>query len=151
MKYLSTKTYGHERGLSCAFRQPNAIHSHCSLLHGYALSFKFTFGCHELDDKNWVVDFGGLKELKDWLEDNFDHKIAVDKDDPMLDNIRVLEEQGLGEIRTMDGVGCEKFAEHALKFADYLAIKLSQGRCWCEEVEVREHGANSALVRRENV
>ena len=43
IKYFSTKTYGHERGLSCAFRQPLALHSHCSLLHGYALSFSFKF------------------------------------------------------------------------------------------------------------
>ena len=58
--FFSTKTYGHETGLSCAFRQPNATHSHCSLLHGYALSFKFVFGAQELDNKNWAVDFGDL-------------------------------------------------------------------------------------------
>ena len=63
-KYYSTKTYGHEEGLSCMFRQPLATHSHCSLLHGYALSFSFKFGCNHLDDKNWVVDFGDLKDLK---------------------------------------------------------------------------------------
>ena len=66
MRHLSTKTYGHERGLSCAFRQPNASHSHCSLLHGYALAFTFVFECTELDDKNWGVYFGGLNDLKDW-------------------------------------------------------------------------------------
>ena len=86
-KYYSTKTYGHEEGLSCAFRQPLATHSHCSLLHGYALSFSFKFGCEQLDDKNWVVDFGGLKELKAWLKDNFDHKITVSKDDEQIDRI----------------------------------------------------------------
>jgi hypothetical protein len=51
----------------------------------------------------------------------------------------------------MDGVGCEKFALHAFNFANDLVDKMSQGRCWCEEVEVREHGANSALVRRDDV
>ena len=70
-KYYSTKTYGHEEGLSCMFRQPLATHSHCSLLHGYALSFSFKFGCENLDDKNWVVDFGDLKELKAWLKDSY--------------------------------------------------------------------------------
>ena len=39
------------------------------LLHGYSLQFKFTFGCDKLDNKNWAVDFGGLKPLKKWLED----------------------------------------------------------------------------------
>ena len=68
--FFSTKTYGHETGLSCAFRQPNATHSHCSLLHGYALSFKFVFGAQELDNKNWAVDFGdlvGARRLGDGL------------------------------------------------------------------------------------
>ena len=46
MAYYSTKTYGHNIGLSAVFRQPNADHSHCHLLHGYSLAFTFTFGCH---------------------------------------------------------------------------------------------------------
>ena len=144
-KYYSTKTYGHERGLSCAFRQPNAIDSHCSLLHGYALSFSFKFGCEQLDDKNWVVDFGGLKELKKYLEDNFDHKLAVDKDDPDIQRILKLQEEGLAEVVVMNGVGCEKFAEHAFHFADGLVKKMTGGRCFCSRCEVREHGANSAI------
>ena len=147
MKYFSTKTYGHERGLSCAFRQPNANHSHCSLIHGYALSFKFTFGCDNLDDKNWAVDFGGLKELKQWLEDNFDHTTAVDKDDPFLPDFLKMEKKGLMKVNVMDGVGCEKFAQHAYIFADKLIRDQTNNRCWCQEVEVREHGANSALVK----
>ena len=62
-KHISTKKYGHEVGLSTAFRQWRA-HSHCSKLHGYSLAFKFEFGTNELDSTNWVVDFGGLKSLK---------------------------------------------------------------------------------------
>ena len=91
MTYYSTKTYGHNIGLACVFRQPNADHSHCHLLHGYSLAFRFTFGCKELDNKNWAVDFGGLKPLKKWLEDHFDHKTAVDKNDPHLDKLKELE------------------------------------------------------------
>ena len=43
--HYSTKRYGHEQGLSAVFRQPNASHSHCQLLHGYSLAFTFTFSC----------------------------------------------------------------------------------------------------------
>ncbi len=68
----------YDTGLACVFRQPNADHSHCHLLHGYSLAFKFTFGCKELDNKNWAVDFGGLKPLKAWLEDQLDHKLCLD-------------------------------------------------------------------------
>ena len=105
MTYYSTKTYGHNIGLACVFRQPNADHSHCHLLHGYSLAFKFTFGCKDLDNKNWAVDFGGLKPLKAWLEDHFDHKLALDKKDPQLERLMELEKHDLAEVRMFDGVG----------------------------------------------
>jgi len=119
MPYYSTKTYGHNIGLSAVFRQPHADHSHCHLLHGYSLQFKFVFGCSDLDNKNWAVDFGGLKPLKAWLEDNFDHKTCVDKDDSLKSRLIDLESYGLAEIREFDGVGAEKFAEHAYLYPLY--------------------------------
>ena len=146
-KHYSTKTYGHNIGLSAVFRQPNADHSHCHLLHGYSLQFKFTFGCDELDNKNWAVDFGGLKPLKAWLEDHFDHKLCMDENDPMKDELLLLESKGLAEIRQFNGVGAEKFAEHAWAFADQLIRDKTDNRCWCEEVECAEHGANSAIYK----
>lgn len=147
--YLSTKTYGHEEGLSCSFRQPNATHSHCSLIHGYALSFKFIFVAQDLDDKNWAVDFGGLKELKAWLKDNFDHVLAVDHADPRKDELLQLGYSGLAKTRTWYGVGCEMFAKHAFDFADKLIQEKTGGRCFVQSVEVREHGANSAIYVRD--
>ena len=146
--YKSTKTYGHEEGLSCAFRQPLATHSHCSLIHGYSLSFKFTFGCKKLDDKNWVVDFGGLKKLKAWLKETFDHTLAVDAKDKQLSKFQQLEKDGLCKLKIMDGVGCEMFAKHAFEFSDDLITKQSDNRCWVEVVEVREHGGNSAIIKK---
>ena len=143
-KYYSTKTYGHEEGLSCTFRQAGAV-SHCNLLHGYALSFSFKFGCEQLDDKNWVIDFGGLKQLKGWLKANFDHKLVVAKDDPQIQRILKLQDEGLAEVVVVNGVGCEKFAEQAFHFANDLAKELTGGRCYCVACEVREHGANSAI------
>ncbi len=145
MPYYSTKTYGHNIGLSAVFRQPHADHSHCHLLHGYSLQFKFVFGCSDLDNKNWAVDFGGLKPLKAWLEDNFDHKTCVDKDDPLKSRLIDLESYGLADIREFDGVGAEKFAEHAWRFADKLVREATDDRCWCESAECAEHGANSAI------
>ena len=149
MTYYSTKTYGHNIGLACVFRQPNADHSHCHLLHGYSLAFRFTFGCDQLDNKNWAVDFGSLKPLKKWLEDHFDHKTAVDINDPHLDKLRELEKHDLAEIVEFDGVGAEMFAKHAFDFADKLIREQTNNRCYVVEVECMEHGANSAIYRKE--
>ena len=123
------------------FRQPNADHSHCHLLHGYSLGFKFTFACEHLDNKNWAVDFGGLKPIKAWLEDSFDHKTAIDRADPHMDVFLDLEKKGLIDLRVFDGVGAEKFAYHAFKFADNLIKEKTGGRCWVHSVECSEHGA----------
>ena len=149
MTYYSTKTYGHNIGLACVFRQPNADHSHCHLLHGYSLAFRFTFGCDDLDNKNWAVDFGSLKPLKKWLEDHFDHKTAVDINDPHLDKLKELEKHDLAEIVEFDGVGAEMFAKHAFDFADKLIREQTNNRCYVVEVECMEHGANSAIYRKE--
>ena len=104
-----------------------------------------TFGCDQLDNKNWAVDFGSLKELKAWLEDHFDHKLALDRADPHLDKFEELQALGLAEIRMFDGVGAEKFAEHAFMFADALIREKTDNRCYCVRAECAEHGANSAI------
>jgi len=143
-KYYSTKTYGHNIGLSACFRQPNA-HSHCKFLHGYSLQFKFTFGCDSLDERNWVVDFGGLKPLKAWLENTFDHKVVLDKEDPHMDAFVELQSKGLAELTLLNGVGVEKFAEHAFNFADKLVKEMTNNRCYVVSCECAEHGANSAI------
>lgn len=149
-KFYSTKTYGHEQGLSCVFRQPTATHSHCCKLHGYALSFKFTFGCETLDDKNWVQDFGGLSHLKDWLKESFDHTWVVDQNDPLFNEIfDFAKRTQIANVRLMDGVGCEKFAEHAFRFADRLVRTQSNNRVYVVRVEVSEHNGNSAIYCQE--
>ena len=145
MKYQSTKTYGNDRGFSCAFRQPKATHSHCSLIHGYSLGFKFVFEADHLDDKNWVYDFGNCGWIKNFLEENFDHTVAVDKNDPNLFDLTALEDKGIAKIVEMDGVGCEKFAEHVYRYVSKKVLATSKDRVKLVSVEVFEHGANSAI------
>lgn len=145
MIYYSTKTYGNDRGFSCAFRQPHATHSHCSFIHGYSLGFKFTFESETLDDKNWVYDFGNCKWIKKFLEDKFDHTLTIDKDDPKFDDLYALKEKGLANVVIMEGVGCEKFAEHVYKFVAPEVEKQTDKRVRLKSVEVFEHGANSAI------
>jgi 6-pyruvoyltetrahydropterin/6-carboxytetrahydropterin synthase len=145
-KYQSTKTFGNDRGFSCAFRQPNATHSHCSLLHGYSLGFRFVFEADSLDNKNWVWDFGNTDWIKTWIEDNFDHTVAVDVNDPHCQDLLDLQKNtGILRVVTMDGAGCEKFAEHTYNFVAPKVNGDSQGRVRLVSVEVFEHGANSAI------
>ena len=95
------------------------------------------------------MDFGGLKPLKAWLEDKFDHKMALDINDPQLEKLKELEKHDLAEVRIFDGVGAEMFAKHAFDFADELIKDKTDSRCFVESVECMEHGANSAIYRKD--
>lgn len=146
-KFQSTKRWGHDIGLSCCFRQWRATHSHCSLLHGYAIAVKVTFEADELDSRNWVVDFGGLKDVKKMLVDTFDHKLLVAEDDPELDMLASLAGLGLADVIILPAVGCEAFAKHIHAFINKWLMDFARigDRVWAPSVEVMEHGANSAI------
>lgn len=145
MKHQSTKRYGHEVGFSCAFRQWRA-ESHCRLIHGYALAFKFVFEAEELDVRNWVVDFGGLKSLKQILEDSFDHTTIVAADDPQLDWFKEGQDRGILRLVVLPAGGCERFAQYVYEVAEQWLIDAGFApRCSLVSVEVSEHGANSAI------
>ena len=157
MKWYSTKTYGNDQGLSCCFRQWKADHSHCSLIHGYSLGFKLIFECDKLDARNWVMDFGGLKDLKEWLKYMFDHTLVIAESDPKYDELERLGKIGLADVRVVDAVGAEKFAELVFrKMTEILDKAREDGKLLNPSVKVKsvecfEHGANSAIFEEDNV
>lgn len=165
--HLVTKTYGHELGLATTFRQWRAK-SHCRFLHGYALSIKLTFTAAILDRNNWVLDFGGLKPVKAWLCETFDHRLLVGEDDPALELLLELgktrdvrrsdenedwDEVGqLAQPLVIPRVGCEGFASYVADYvagwlANEMAAEVDNRGLRLVEVEVREHGSNSAIWR----
>lgn len=148
MKYQSTKTYGHNLGFSCAFRQWRAD-SHCRFLHGYSIAVKFVFEADGLDVRNWVVDFGSLKSLKGWLEDTFDHKTLVAENDPQMEWFKKGHELGILDLVVVPSTGCESFAKMIYEAASvWLVDNGYTPRCSLVSVEVMEHGANSAVYRK---
>ena len=166
-KFYSTKTYGNDRGLSCCFRQWRSKHSHCSLVHGYSIGIKLIFESETLDEKNWVMDFGGLKAFKDWAEYMFDHTWLVAQDDPMFQTIMLLDkdmcDDGIADIRLVPAVGCEKFAELVYLEMDKILQCFKSGKPYdlngvqykakytigqgvkLKSAEVFEHAGNSAI------
>lgn len=144
---MSTKSYGHNLGFSCAFRQWRA-ESHCKYVHGYALAFSFTFAADFVDRCGWVVDFGGLKSLKGLLEQCFDHTLLVAIDDPHLPVFQSMHENGIANVHIVPATGCEAFARMVYDMtAQWLKDAGFAPRCWLVSVEVSEHGANSAICR----
>jgi 6-pyruvoyltetrahydropterin/6-carboxytetrahydropterin synthase len=145
--YRSTKTYDHNEGLSCCFRQWRAEHSHCKQVHGYALAFRFVFATDRLDQNNWCMDFGGLKAVRGWLHDFFDHTLLVAADDPHLAEFERLAGLGLVDLRVLPAVGCESIAQFVFQHVGEMVNAGTDGRVWVESVEVREHSGNSAIYQ----
>ena len=92
-----------------------------------------------------MVDFGGLKDLKQWLKDTFDHTCLVAEDDPEIEHFKELHSKKLIDLRVLPAVGCEKTAEYVYDWASNFVKQRFRLRCWVESVEVSEHGANSAI------
>ena len=146
-KFTSTKEY--VDAFPCAYRQFRAD-SHCNLIHGYAFSMKFYFGTNDLDARNWAADYGGLKELKKFLEDQFDHTLIVAQDDPEMETFKLLQEKKMAKIVILPSLGCESLADQLYKYVNGIYIPQMWGpgeaaRLWCYRVEVRETDANMAM------
>lgn len=146
-RYSSTKEY--VDAFPCAYRQWRAD-SHCNMIHGYAFTIKFYFGSDTLDVRNWVQDYGGLKELKKILEDQFDHTLLVAEDDPCIATFEELARLGLAKLTFLPKLGCECLADTLYRYMNtvYLPDLLGPGeaeRVWCYKVEVRETQANMAF------
>ncbi len=69
--------------------------------------FHFEFEADTLDARNWVTDFGGLRPLKDKLEEWFDHTLLVAQDDPMREHLLELGRLKLAKITEVERTGCE--------------------------------------------
>lgn len=145
MKYRSTKTYNHLGPV--AYRQWRAD-SHCNMIHGYALSFHFEFESETLDVRNWVMDFGGLRPLKELLEDWFDHTLLVADDDPHREALLELGDLGIAKITQVEKTGCEGLSSFLYEYVNtiYLKDMGEADRVWCTKVEVRETPSNMAMV-----
>lgn len=142
--FTSTKSY---TNLPCAHRQWRH-NGNCALVHGYSRSFHFVFGAKERDACGFVVDFGALRWLKDYLEAWFDHTLLLNPDDPLLPQFRDIERQGGCVLRLMEhGVGMEGTAQQVFKFADRELRERTKGRCWVISVEARENDKNSAVYK----
>ena len=148
--FLSSKVFD---GFSTVFRQWKAETTHCKYLHGYGVSFKLWFE-GELDDRNWVWDFGGMKRAKgkiddmspkDWFDYMFDHTFIVAEDDPYLQSFQKMEEAGVAQVRVVPATGAERFAQFVYDKVNKFIEEETNGRVSIAKVEFREHNKNAAI------
>jgi len=69
--------------------------SKCAHLHGHNYRVTFTLEAPELDSVGRVLDFSCIKDLLCmWLEDEWDHKFLVWKDDPFAPTLVEMDPGG---------------------------------------------------------
>lgn len=148
-KFQSSKVFD---GFSTVFRQWKAEGTHCRFFHGYGVSFKIYFE-GELDNRNWVWDFGGMKRAKntidgmspkDWMDYMFDHTMVVAEDDPFIESLKLMGNAGAAQIRILPAVGAEKFAEFVFNKVNEFVQLETEGRVRVTKVKFAEHGKNAA-------
>jgi len=148
-KFTSEKLFD---GYSTCFRQWKAEGTHCKFLHGYAISFRVYFE-GDLDEKNWVFDFGGMKRAKtkihglspkDYFAYLLDHTTIIAEDDPQLGFFIELNDNKVIQLRIMNSVGCEKFAQYLYHTINNFLVIETNGRVKATKVTVYEHEKNSA-------
>ena len=148
-KFQSTKLFD---GYSAVFRQWRADGTHCRFLHGYAVSFRVWFE-GDLDHRNWVFDFGGMKRAKytidnmapkDFFAWLLDHTTIVAQDDPYLEQFKQMDKDGIIQLRVLPATGCERFAEFLYNVINSFLKVETEGRVKAVKVEVYEHERNSA-------
>jgi len=139
--FISTKKF---IGFPCAHRQWRDL-GHCKFIHGYSREFTFWFKAHALDEKNWVMDFGGFKEFKIFLDDIFDHSCLINSDDPELELFREMDKKGIIKLRILENVGMEGTSLFLYKKMNEFLNQKTNGRVWCFKVETRENEKNSGI------
>lgn len=95
--------------------------------------------------EGWVVDFGGLKDLKSWLDTMFDHTFLASADDPYMDLFKDMDQKGIIQLRVLTNVGMEGTAEWVFNESNKLIREKTNNRAWVSKVEVRENEKNSAI------
>ena len=149
-KFQSSKVFD---GFSTVFRQWKAEDTHCRFLHGYGISFKVYFE-GELDHRNWVWDFGGMKRAKtqidgkspkEWMDYMFDHTVVVAEDDPGINGFKTMDQLGIIQLRIIEATGAEKFAEFIFDKLNTFVQTETEGRVRVAKVEFMEHGKNTAI------
>jgi 6-pyruvoyltetrahydropterin/6-carboxytetrahydropterin synthase len=150
--FQSTKLFD---GYSCVFRQWRAEGTHCRFLHGYGVSFRVWFE-GELDHRNWIWDFGGMKRAKGtidgmnpkaWMDYMFDHTTIIAEDDPFLEGFKKMYVDDIIQLRVIPAVGAEQFAKYVYDKINAFVLEETEGRVKVAQVEFMEHSKNTAIYK----
>ncbi len=124
-----------------AHRQPSHK-GHCFFNHGHNWDVEITFEATSLDENNFIIDFGKLGFVKDYL-DKFDHSTVVASSDTsfleMCNNFPQF-----FQLVVLSDVSCEGLAQQMFKDLDKIVRENTNDRVHLSKIVVFEDSKNSA-------
>jgi len=134
-----TKTYS-----SIPFAHRQHLHDgHCAFVHGHNWEISLTFACEKTDENDFVIDFGKLKFIKEWIGENLDHACVLSESDPLKEKI-VTSAPEVWKIYLVPSCSCEGLAKHLFKIFDTMVREKTQNRAFVKSIRIKEDEKNEA-------
>ncbi len=116
---------------------------HCSFIHGHNWDITLTFACERPDENGFVVDFGKLGFIKEWVEEHLDHSCVFSSEDPLREPL-VAAAPGAWKVYIVPQCSCEGLARHLYEVFNGLLQEHTSGRVRVLSVSVSEDKKNTA-------
>lgn len=122
-----------------AHRQPNH-NGHCFFIHGHNWSISITFSSEKLDENGFIVDFGKLKYIKEWIDRNLDHACVLSENDPCAIEFK---NSKYFKLLLVPDCSCEGLASFLFKTLNLLVFEKENGRVKITQISLEEDRKNS--------
>lgn len=100
----------------------------CRHLHGHNGRAVISIEGETLDDRGMVLDFSDIKKtVSNWIDDNLDHRMLLNKNDPV---VPILQEMGEPLYLLDENPTAENIARLIFKQSKLLDVPIVEVRLW---------------------
>ena len=100
----------------------------CRHLHGHNGRIEVDIEADETDYRGMVVDFADIRDVvKTWIDDNLDHRMILNREDPL---VAVLTELGEAHYVIDANPTAENIAAHIHEMTSSDSLHISEIRLW---------------------
>ena len=100
----------------------------CAHLHGHNAIAELTLEAQSLDSHGMVMDFAKIKKmLKAWIDETIDHRLLLEKSDPL---VALLKKEGEPVVVTIKPPTAEVIAQWIYERARELKLPVTEVKLW---------------------
>jgi 6-pyruvoyltetrahydropterin/6-carboxytetrahydropterin synthase len=122
-------------------RQPN-YDGPCAHIHGHNWTIELELGCSELDKNGFVMDFGQMEFIQDWIETHLDHAYVLNHNDPLRSQFEHIKPNPF-KFYFVENCSCEGLAVHLAHIFHKKIQDATQKRVFLHTLCMHEDAKNS--------